>query len=644
MKQQDKDFLLRLAQFGDGEMSVEEREKVALLSRENVLRPLIMVNSSTSGVVAGAKFTWEAIEAYVRERSLDVELVNSGSIGLSSEEPVVTLQLPGRTRLFFSKITSEKVSSLLDDIFHHHIPDENLIGQLRREGQEPWPGINFLDEIPFFALQQRHILENCGIIDPFSFSEYVARGGYSAFLKTIRTHTFTEVCTLVSESGLRGRSGGGFPTGKKWKVAYETPSDQKYLICNAEESDPGAFMDRTLMEGNPFQLLEGISIASYAIGSNRAYIYIRSEYHDSIKRIQDAIYCLRDMGLLGDNILDSGYNLQISLRKGPGAFVCGEETALIASLEGRRGMPSSKPPYPAVSGYLGRPTVVNNVETLSNLPDIINRGPQWFRSIGLRDCPGTKIFSISGKAEISGLVEVPMGTSFNTIVNDIIGGVKKGHELKAIHVGGPLGCMVPLEHMDVPVSYENLKELGLVMGSGGVLVIDNHTCIVNTVRYFMEYVDRQSCGKCIPCREGTRRMAEILASITRKPADEQGHTTLERFKGVMQLENLAEVMKDTSLCGLGQNAPNPVMSTLKYFRQEYEEHIFNRKCPANSCTELRTWYIDVDLCTGCSICAKRCPAEAIIGTPRHPYFIVQEKCTGCGICHEVCKFSAVYYK
>ena len=409
----------------------------------------------------------------------------------------------------------------------------------------------------------------------------MANGGYRAFLHTIRRYTFTEVCDLVTESGLRGRSGSGYPTGEKWKKAFQTPSDQKYLVCNAEESDPGAFMDRNLMEGNPFQLLEGIAIASYAIGSNRAYIYIRSEYKDAIRRIDHAIKELRADGLLGDNILDSGYNLQISLRKGPGAFVCGEETALIASLEGKRGMPSSKPPYPSSSGYLGRPTVVNNVETLSNLPAIVRNGTEWFRSIGIPDCPGTKIFSVSGRVSITGLVEVPMGTSFDTIVNKILGGVGRKRELKALHVGGPSGCMVPVDLMDIPVTFESLKEKELVMGSGGVLVMDDKTCVVNTVRYFMEYVDKQSCGKCIPCREGTRRMAEILGGITRNRTDEEGHTTLERFKGVMQLENLAEVMKDTSLCGLGQNAPNPVLSTLKYFRNEYEEHIFNRKCPSN---------------------------------------------------------------
>lgn len=640
----DKEFLLKLAQGFIPDPSGEEAQSLALLSREKVTKPLVMVNSSISGVVAGAMETWEAIESYVAERSLDIELCESGSIGISSEEPVVSVQMPGKTRLFFSKVKVENVHSLLDDLIHHVIPEQMLIGQLRREGQEAWPNVPFLDEIPFFSLQSRVLMEDCGIIDPFSFSEYVARGGYRAFLETIRSQTFSEVCDLVIQSGLRGRSGGGFPTGEKWKSAFETSSDQKYLICNAEESDPGAFMDRTLMEGNPYQLLEGISIAAYAIGSNRAYIYIRSEYKDAIERITRAITELRSMGLLGDNIMDSGYNLQISLRKGPGAFVCGEETALIASLEGRRGMPASKPPYPAQSGYLGQPTVVNNVETLANLPGILKKGAEWFRGIGMPGCSGTKIFSISGRARISGLVEVPMGTSFGTIVNEIIGGVKKGRTLKAIHVGGPTGCMIPPHMMDIPVSYENLKEVGLVMGSGGVLVMDDKTCVVNTARYFMEYVDKQSCGKCIPCREGTRRMAEILGGITRKPADDEGQTTLDRFKGVMQLENLAAVMKDTSLCGLGQNAPSPVVSTLKYFRKEYEEHIFDRNCASNTCSELRTWFIDVDMCTGCSICAKRCPAEAIIGAPTHPYFIVQEKCIGCGICYEVCKFTAVYYK
>ncbi|MDF1575166.1 MAG: NADH-ubiquinone oxidoreductase-F iron-sulfur binding region domain-containing protein [Bacteroidales bacterium] len=640
----DKALLLKLARSDRSGLNPDELKRSDELRKTEISRPLVMVNSSTSGIVAGSLLTWKAVESYAADRSIELDLTETGSIGLSSEDPVVSVQIPGRTRIFFSRITEGRVPSLLDDLFHQVVPDGNVIGQLLREGQEPWENVPALADLPFFALQNRIVMESCGIIDPFSLEEYMAGGGYGAFIRTIRSYTFSEVCELVTASGLRGRSGGGFSTGEKWKAAFRTPSDQKYLICNAEESDPGAFMDRTLMEGNPFQLLEGISIAAYAIGSNRAYIYIRSEYKDAIRRINNAIKELREIGLLGDNILDSGYNLQISLRKGPGAFVCGEETALIASLEGKRGMPSSKPPYPTTSGYLGRPTVVNNVETLSNLPGIIRKGPEWFRSIGTEESPGTKIFSISGRVALSGLVEVPMGTSFDTIINKIIGGAGRGRELKALHLGGPSGCMVPLDLMDLPVSYEALKEKGLIMGSGGVLVMDDRTCVVNTVRFFMYYLNKQSCGKCIPCREGTRRMAEILASITRKPADEEGSTTLERFKGVMQLESLAEVMKDTSLCGLGQNAPNPVVSTLKYFRHEYEEHIFERRCPSNTCTELRTWYIDVDLCTGCTVCAKKCPADAIIGTARHPYFIVQEKCIGCGICYDVCKFSAVYYK
>lgn len=640
----DRDFLVRLAIAEPRELSEDERRTKALMERTVVKRPLALVDCSTPARVAGAMETLRAIEQYADDRAIDLELGQTGCIGLNTEEPVVSVQMPGRTRLFFSRITAGRVPALMDDLFHDEVPRQLVIGQIRREGQEPWAGIPFLDEHPFFSLQERVVMETCGIIDPGSLEEYVARGGYSGFFRMIRDHTFEEVCELVEKSGLRGRGGGGYPTGLKWKAAYRQPSDQKYLICNAEESDPGAFMDRTLMEGNPFQLLEGIAIAAYAIGSSRAYIYIRSEYEEAVRRITHAILLLRETGWLGDNIQESGYNLQISLRKGPGAFVCGEETALIASLEGRRGMPSSKPPYPTAAGYLGRPTVVNNVETLSNLPAILRKGPEWFRSVGLSQCPGTKLFSIAGRARMTGLVEVPMGTTYRTIIQDMAGGVKKGRQLKAIHVGGPAGCVVPPRLMNIPISYENLKSKGLVMGSGGILVLDDQTCVVDTTRYFMEYVDMQSCGKCIPCREGTRRMAEILGGITRKPEGNREPEELDRFRIVVQLEELSRVMSDTSLCGLGQNAPNPVMSLLTHFRKEFEEHLFDRHCSSNQCKALRSWFIDVDLCTGCSLCAKRCPAEAIIGTPRHPYFIVQEKCIGCGICHEVCKFTAVYYQ
>jgi NADH:ubiquinone oxidoreductase subunit F (NADH-binding)/Pyruvate/2-oxoacid:ferredoxin oxidoreductase delta subunit len=448
---------------------------------------------------------------------------------------------------------------------------------------------------------------------------------------------------MMEESGLRGRSGSGFLTGKKWMVAQQTPADQKYLVCNAEESDPGAFMDRALMEGNPHQVIEGICIAAYAIGATKAFIYIRSEYKDSIRKLAEAINSARDYGILGHNIFYSGFNLEIIIRKGPGAFVCGEETALIASMEGKRGMPQSKPPYPAERGFHKKPTIVNNVETLSNVPHIIANGPEWFRGIGTGDCTGTKIFSVSGRARTRGLIEIPMGTSLEVLVQEIIGGSQPDHTLKAIHIGGPYGCILPANKLNIPICYETFRREGAVLGAGGILVLDEKTCVVDLVKYFMGFMKHQSCGKCIPCREGTKRMSELLDEITRKPLAEDQHDTLEKFRGLVQLEKLADVMRDTSLCGLGQLAANPLISALRHFREEFEEHIFDRHCKPNVCRELRTYYIDVELCTGCTVCAKRCPEEAIIGTERHPFFIVSDKCTGCGICKEVCKFSAVFY-
>ncbi len=402
-------------------------------------------------------------------------------------------------------------------------------------------------------------------------------------------------------------------------------------------------MDRALMEGNPHQLIEGICVASYAIGATKAYIYIRSEYLESIRKLEHAIKDARDYGLLGHNIFNSGFNLSISIRKGPGAFVCGEETALIASMEGRRGMPQSKPPFPAQKGFHRKPTVINNVETLSNVPHIVVNGPEWFDTIGMGHCSGTKIFSVSGKAMHTGLIEIPMGTNLELLVMDIAGGAREGRELKGIHIGGPSGCLLPADKLNIPVCFDELKKAGAVLGAGGILILDEHVCIVDLVTYFMNFMKQQSCGKCIPCREGTKRMSEILNSITRKSNEAGGDDSLKRFKSLTQLENLADVMRDTSLCGLGQMAPNPLTTALKYFRKEFEEHIFERNCEANVCKELRTYFIDVELCTGCTICAKKCPEDAIIGTEKHPYFIVSEKCTGCGICKDVCKFSAVFY-
>jgi len=637
-------FLLDVVQLDKVEYTHSMEGRLEYLRRDKLTRPLILVSMGTASVVAGAEASLEIIQKYIDERGINVEVVQTGCLGISHAEPVVSIQMPGMARLVFSCITEDKITSLLDDVFHSNIPSELCMGQIRNDRHEMYKEIPFLDSTDFMKFQNRVILKNTGIVDPASLEEYIARGGWKSFVKTIKHYTSEEICEMVEVSGLRGRSGSAYLTGKKWKTAYYTSSDQKYLICNAEESDPGAFMDRAIMEGDPYLLLEGMAVAAYGIGATKGIIYIRTEYHQSISRLEHAISRTRDAGLLGYNILGSGFNFEVTLRKGPGAFVCGEETALIASLEGRRGMPQSKPPYPATSGLHRKPTIINNVETLSNVPVIIGKGPKWYSTIGVERNSGTKIFAISGNIKFPGLIEVPLGTNLKKLVLDIAGGPWPGKKLKGVHIGGPSGSVIPLNLLDTPLTFEGMKSVGSGMGSGGIIAIDETTCILDMVKYFIDFMQKQSCGKCIPCREGTRRMSEILESITRKPVDEQGHTTLERFKGVMQLESLAEVMKDTSLCGLGQSAPNSVLSTLHYFREEYEEHIFDRKCRSSKCTELRTYFIDVEICTGCSLCAKKCPTEAIFGTARHPYFIVAEKCIGCGLCYETCKFSAIYYK
>jgi NADH:ubiquinone oxidoreductase subunit F (NADH-binding)/Pyruvate/2-oxoacid:ferredoxin oxidoreductase delta subunit len=403
-------------------------------------------------------------------------------------------------------------------------------------------------------------------------------------------------------------------------------------------------MDRAIFEGDPHKLLEGAAIAAYAINANKAYIYVRAEYKLAVERLRIAIDQAGQAGLLGQNILGSGYNLVIQVREGAGAFVCGEETALISSIEGKRGTPGPKPPFPSIKGLFGKPTIVNNVETLANIPSIIENGPAWFSSIGTENSKGTKVFAIAGKVTITGLAEVSMGTSLKDLIYYTCGGVKDGKRLKAIQLGGPSGSCLPEKSLDVIIDYEALVEAGTIMGSGGLVVMDEDTCMVDIAKFFTDFLQKESCGKCIPCREGTRRMHEILENITRRPVNESGFETLERFKGVMQLENLADVIKDTSLCGLGQTAPNPLLSALKYFREEFEEHIFDRKCRAGVCKDLKVYYIDVEKCTGCTACAKKCPTNAIIGSPRVPHFIIEDKCIGCGICFDVCKFVAVFVK
>lgn len=623
--------------------SNEVASQLAAIRRERVNQPVIFVGITTSSVVAGALQTKATIEQYLDDNSIDADIVCVGTHGLCSSEPIVEVQLPGRTRVAFGNVTSDKVSSILDGVLNNYISPESSIFQYYSPIHEPWHGIAYRHELPFFKKQNRILLRNSGIINPESIAEYIAHGGYRALAITLRRHTCDDVCRIVEESGLRGRGGGAFPTGIKWRKALKQATNERYLICNADESDPGGFMDRLLIESDPHRVIEGVILGAYAIGAGKAYIYIRNRYQLAVERMQKAIEQAYELGLIGYDILGSGFSLDIVIKQGPGAYVCGEETALIRSLEGKRGMPSIKPPYPTEMGLNGKPTVVNNVETLANIPDILLNGSDWFTRIGTAASKGTKIFSINGMASQTCLVEVSMGEPLSVLL-DLAGGTKPGRTFKALHLGGPSGVSVTPEELTIPIDFEQLLSQGIVMGSGGAQVLDDSVCMVDLVKYFMHFIRNESCGKCIPCREGSNRMYQILDNISRRPFSNEGHNTLERFKGVIQLETLAEVMRDTSLCGLGQTAPKPILKALKSFRDEFEEHIFDRKCRSSVCRDLRTFYIDVEKCTGCTACARKCPTQAIYGTPRSPYFIVEERCIGCGICQETCKFDAVFFK
>ena len=621
-----------------------EEELLSRLRRDTVVKPVIFIGTGTCGAVVGAMKTLNAIKSYIAEKKLDAEVVETGCIGMCINEPVMDVQLPGKQRISFSKVNEKKSEYILDHILNYSVPEENVIGQYPHENLQSWEGVRNITDIPYFRFQSRVVLKNCGIIDPLSIEEYKARGGYRALTRVLKKYSSDKVCEIIEDSGLRGRGGGGFPTGHKWRLALNTQDDERYLICNADESDPGAFMDRAIFEGDPHKLIEGVIIASYAVRAKRAYIYIRSSYTLAVTRLRAAIKSAVEAGYLGQDILGSGFNLNIHIREGAGAFVCGEETALIASIEGKRGTPRPRPPFPVIKGLFGKPTVVNNVETLANVPEIIDRGPSWFASLGTSTSKGTKLFSVSGKVMFTGMVEVEMGISFRDLIYSIAGGVKDHKRLKAIQIGGPTGSCLPEESLDETIDYESLEKAGAMMGSGGLVVMDEDTCMVDIARFFADFLQKESCGKCIPCREGSSRMHEILHNITRRPVNETGHETLERFKGVMQLENLASVIKDTSLCGLGQTAPNPLLSAMKYFREEFEEHIFDRRCRAGVCKDLKVYHIDVEKCPGCAVCARKCPVNAIIGSPRVPHFIIEEKCTGCGICFEVCKFDSISVK
>jgi NADH-quinone oxidoreductase subunit F len=608
---------------------------LASLRRDMVERPVVFIGTGTCGLGAGAGKTLAAVKEYLAEKQIEADVIEVGCNGMCSDEPVVDIQLKGKARVSFGGITADKAPKLLDQMLvKATVPSDLALGQYRALSAGQWKGVPFLDEHPFLARQVRTVLASSGIIDPGSIAEYIAQGGYGAAAKVLHTMTPDQVADLVEASGLRGRGGGGFPTGKKWKFARAAASDQKYLICNADEGDPGAFMDRAVCESDPHRLIEGLIIAAYAIGATKAYIYIRAEYPLAIKRLNEAFAQARDCGLIGYNILNSGIDLSIQLKMGAGAFVCGEETALIHSIEGKRGMPRPRPPFPAVQGLFGKPTVINNVETLANLPLILDRGAEWYASMGTQGSKGTKVFALSGMVRRTGLVEVPMGTTLREVVFDIGGGIPNNKKCKAVQIGGPSGGCVPEAHMDIRTDYEELKQFGTIMGSGGLVVVDESTCMVDFAKFFMEFIQSESCGKCIPCREGTRRMLEILEGVTRPRHKEDDLDALLRMQGIMHLQKLGETIKATSLCGLGQTAANPVLSTLQWFRDEYEAHIFERRCPSGSCKEL----VGAPCQSGCPVGTEvwRYVAHIARGEYEEAYRVIRESNPFPSACARVC--------
>lgn len=564
-------------------------------------------------------------EIAINKIEKEVKVIKTGCFGLCALGPIMIVYPEG---CFYSMVTLEDIPEIVQKHFLQGKVVKKLLYQETVDGDT----IKSLQSTPFYAKQQRVALRNCGVIDPECIDEYIAVNGYKALEKVLTQTSPDQVIKLVSDAGLRGRGGGGFPTGFKWKLAAANQADQKYVCCNADEGDPGAFMDRSVLEGDPHTVLEAMAIAGFAIGASKGYIYIRAEYPIAVKRLKIAIDQAREYGILGKNIFKKGFNFDIDIRLGAGAFVCGEETALITSIEGHRGEPKPRPPYPAVKGLFGKPTILNNVETYANIPPIILNGSEWFSSIGTEKSKGTKVFALGGKINHTGLVEVPMGTTLREIVDEIGGGVPNGKSFKAAQTGGPSGGCIPASYFDIPIDYDNLIEIGSMMGSGGLIVMDESTCMVDIAKFFLEFTVDESCGKCTPCREGTKRLLEILNKIT------EGIATIE---DISKLESLCKYMKQTALCGLGQTAPNPVLSTLRYFRDEYEAHIKDHKCSAGVCKALLQYKILPEKCKGCTLCARNCPAGAISGKVKEIHIIDQQKCIKCGVCCSKCKFNAI---
>ncbi len=600
--------------------TLHEKNKAAFGPDSGKFRTKVTVHMGTCGLAAGAKQVMDTLVEEVKKNSLaDIMIASSGCAGLCGREPIMTVEQLGEEPVKYCDLNSEKTEKIVKE----HLAGGQIVSTFALPPKK---------DMPFMNLQELRVLRNTGFMDPESIDEYVAREGYLAAAKALTQMTTEDIIKTVKDSGLRGRGGAGFLTGLKWEFASRVPSETKFMLCNGDEGDPGAFMDRSVMEADPHSVIEGMIIGARAIGANYGYIYVRAEYPLAVKRLQMAIDKATEMGLLGKNILNTGFDFELEIYLGAGAFVCGEETALMRSLEGKRGMPRPRPPFPAVKGLWDKPSVLNNVETLAQIAPIILNGSEWYRTAGTEKSAGTKVFALTGAVNNVGLVEVPMGIPLRRIIYDIGGGIRKGRKFKAVQLGGPSGGCIPEHLLDIPVTYEDIMATGAIVGSGGMVVMDDNTCMVGTAKFFLEFTADESCGKCTPCRVGTKILLDMLTDIT----DGKGS-----YKDMETLEDLSRDIITTSLCGLGQTAPNPVLSTLRYFKDEYESHITQKWCKAGVCRNLTTFMIDEKLCTACGACRRACPSKAIVGEKKVPHKIIQELCVHCRSCYDTCKFNSI---
>ena len=624
----DSNMIKTLEELNAVKEQTSEVVKTRILS-ENSGKRDVLVCGGTGCTSSGSAKIIEKLHEEIERNGLTnkVNVIRTGCFGLCALGPIMIVYPEGT---FYSRVDAEKIPEIVESHLKNGEPVKKYLYEETVDGDT----IKSLNDTAFYSKQHRVALRNCGVIDPENVNEYIARDGYQALHKVLTSMSQDDVINTILASGLRGRGGAGFPTGRKWQLAKDLvkDADQKYVACNADEGDPGAFMDRSVLEGDPHTVIEAMAIAGYAIGATQGYVYVRAEYPIAVQRLSIAIKQAEEIGTLGDNIFGTGFSFRLGIRLGAGAFVCGEETALMTSIEGNRGEPRPRPPFPAVKGLFGKPTVLNNVETYANVCQIILNGADWFAGMGTEKSKGTKVFALGGKIHNTGLVEVPMGTTLRTVIEEIGGGIPKGKKFKAAQTGGPSGGCIPAEHLDIPIDYDNLIAIGSMMGSGGLIVMDEDDCMVDIAKFFLEFTVDESCGKCTPCRIGTKRLLEILAKIT------DGKGTVE---DIDKLEKLCYYIKENALCGLGQTAPNPILSTLRYFRDEYMAHVVDKKCPAGKCKNLLAFKIDPEKCKGCSLCAKKCPVGAISGEIRSPFTIDTTKCIKCGVCMSNCKFGAI---